>query len=194
MTPIKSETNSFSHSFIFVHFLSHATHPSTHTCTKLVKCLQKQAGGRRAATVLHANRLNEQLYCIYEHDSVCVRMAFSWAYHCLFQTPPKKLQFNCYSNLKSCLPGGKEQLSRMEQLFLKRTLKWFSNLFRPCFNGFPFPTHVADDCQMCDDFKDMEPDADALGSLHNWAPVFTDKFMGIQADFHPVIEQGKERG
>lgn len=52
----------------------------------------------------------------------------------------------------------------------------------------PSAAHIADYCQVCDNLQDIEPDANALGSLHNWPSIFTDKLLGIQAYFHPVVE------
>lgn len=52
--------------------------------------------------------------------------------------------------------------------------------------------YVADDGQVSDGLQDGEPDANALCSLSHQPPVVTDELVGIQADLHPVVEQGKE--
>lgn len=39
----------------------------------------------------------------------------------------------------------------------------------------------------------MEPDADVLGAFGHRAPVLAHELARVQADLHPVVEQGKKR-
>lgn len=57
-----------------------------------------------------------------------------------------------------------------------------------------FSTHVDNDGDLCQDLKEKEPNTDVLGTLSHGTAVLADKFLGVQTDLDPVIEQGEERG
>lgn len=53
-------------------------------------------------------------------------------------------------------------------------------------------THVGYDGEVRQGFQYVEPDADVLGSLGHRSAVLAHKLVGVQTDFHPVIEERKE--
>lgn len=54
-------------------------------------------------------------------------------------------------------------------------------------------THVGDDGQVRQGLQDVEPHADVLGTLGYRTAVLAHKLVRVQADFHPVVEEGEER-
>lgn len=57
-----------------------------------------------------------------------------------------------------------------------------------------FQTHIDNDGDLGQNLKEEEPNTDVLGTLSHRSAVLADKFLGVQTDFDPVIEQGEERG
>jgi len=53
--------------------------------------------------------------------------------------------------------------------------------------------HVGDDGQVRQGFQDVEPDADVLGALGHRPAVLARELVRVQADLHPVVEEGEER-
>lgn len=56
------------------------------------------------------------------------------------------------------------------------------------------PTYIGDDGKLGYYLQDIEPHPNVLRPLRDRPPQLTDKFLGIQSDLKPVVEDGKDGG
>lgn len=54
-------------------------------------------------------------------------------------------------------------------------------------------SYIGDDGDVCDELHNGKPDANVLSSLNHRAPILSHKLLSVQSDFHPVVDESKER-
>ena len=53
-------------------------------------------------------------------------------------------------------------------------------------------TDITDNRQLSDHLHDGEPDPDVLGPFGHGPPGLADELLGVQSDFHPVVQEREE--
>lgn len=54
-------------------------------------------------------------------------------------------------------------------------------------------TYIGEDGDVCDELHDGKPDTNVLSSLHHRAAILSHKLLSVQTNFHPVVNESKER-